>query len=892
MLEVRHLSKIYRPKKGIPVTALKDINITFPDTGMVFLVGKSGSGKSTLLNVLGGLDRYDQGEIIIKGVSSRDFRQRHFDSYRNTYVGFIFQEYNILEEFTVGANIMLALQLQGRKATDAELNEILEEVDLAGYGNRRPNELSGGQKQRVAIARALVKKPEIIMADEPTGALDSTTGRQVLETLKRLSDERLVLVVSHDREFAEQYADRIIELADGEIVRDVERVGEPLPEEEKPVSFGEDGIEIQAGYQLTEEDRQAINAYLAAEATGRVSLWRREKRKASFLPTDPEKIPHQKGGNFKLIRSRLPLKNAFRIGGSSLKYKKLRLVVTIFLSCVAFSLFGLADTFSAYQHEEVCTKSIMDTGIRYASISRQVSREDYWINTNGLQEELAAFERETGVHLKGVSSFSLSLSFEDQIDPESDRELYAAGFTGFTALTQDDLRAMGYSLQAGRLPEGDAKELAVSSYLAETFVQCGYRPYGAEEYQRLSSREELLGKTLTLNGTDYTVVGIVDTRLDLSRYQSLTDEEEQRTTAEELILYALQNEFRYVQNYSLARVAMVSGEVFADLAEEMPPVSDCVFGNIYFYNDTQTLAPYKVGRLADFAADEILWLDGERKELAENEIIISADFLTPGNGEEPFDATSYPSDEELAAAAAEIGALSGNLLYYYEDCTRFLSDIRIVGVLPMENRDERGYNAAIVADPYYQALTFGGEYEFAVGGMPEGRDQIRGMIEYCYNSEDSVRYPLMNSVTYELDMVNDVLKTMAKVFLYIGLGFALFAALMLANFIATSIAHKKQEIGILRAIGSRGSDVFRIFFSESFIIAMINFVLSSIGVGLASAGINWILRENGILISVLTFGPRQILLLLAVSLFVAAVSSYLPVRRIAAKRPIDAIRNR
>lgn len=182
MLEVRNLTKTYKPKKGVPVNAVNGVSLKFADKGMVFLIGKSGSGKSTLLNLLGGLDKSDFGEIVINGQSSANFSQSEFDSYRNTYLGFIFQEYNILDEFTVGANIALALELQGRKATDEELNRILSEVDLEGYGARRPNELSGGQKQRVAIARALVKNPEIILADEPTGALDSATGRQVLDT--------------------------------------------------------------------------------------------------------------------------------------------------------------------------------------------------------------------------------------------------------------------------------------------------------------------------------------------------------------------------------------------------------------------------------------------------------------------------------------------------------------------------------------------------------------------------------------------------------------------------------------------------------------------------------------------------------------------------------------
>lgn len=223
MIEVKNLFKKYTVKNGIEVKALDDVSLKIDKVGMVFLLGKSGAGKSTLLNVLGGLDRVDSGEIIINGKSSKDFSQSDFDSYRNTYLGFIFQEYNILNEFSIAENIALAIELQGRKPTNEEIDNILNQVDLAGLAKRKPNELSGGQKQRVAIARALIKNPQIIMADEPTGALDSKTGKQIFDTLKALSHDKLVLIVSHDREFAEQYADRIIELKDGKVISDVEK---------------------------------------------------------------------------------------------------------------------------------------------------------------------------------------------------------------------------------------------------------------------------------------------------------------------------------------------------------------------------------------------------------------------------------------------------------------------------------------------------------------------------------------------------------------------------------------------------------------------------------------------------------------------------------------------
>ncbi|MDD3127494.1 MAG: ABC transporter ATP-binding protein, partial [Candidatus Izemoplasmatales bacterium] len=230
MLSLKGVYKTYRPKKGIPVKALVNVSVDFQEKGLVFILGKSGSGKSTMLNIIGGLDKADHGEIIIKGKSSNQFKNSDFDNYRNTFVGFVFQEYNLLNDFNIGKNIALALELQGKKSDKAVIEDILSKVDLVGYENRKVNELSGGQKQRVAIARALIKQPEIILADEPTGALDSVTGHQVFDILRKLGQEKLVIVVSHDRETAEEYADRIIEMKDGEIVSDTSKATVPSEE--------------------------------------------------------------------------------------------------------------------------------------------------------------------------------------------------------------------------------------------------------------------------------------------------------------------------------------------------------------------------------------------------------------------------------------------------------------------------------------------------------------------------------------------------------------------------------------------------------------------------------------------------------------------------------------
>ena len=233
MIKVEYLRKVYSTSRNTDSIGLSNVTFTLPDHGFVFVTGKSGSGKSTLLNILGGLDTSSGGNIIVDGNDFSTFSEKDFDDYRNTYVGFIFQDFHLIESLTVRQNIKLALDIQGVVSTRKKIKEVLKLVELEGIENRYPRELSGGQKQRIAIARALIKNPKMILADEPTGNLDSKTSRHMLQILQEISKETLVVIVSHNNEDAQFYADRIIELSDGKILRDVTRKSE---EETKLIS--------------------------------------------------------------------------------------------------------------------------------------------------------------------------------------------------------------------------------------------------------------------------------------------------------------------------------------------------------------------------------------------------------------------------------------------------------------------------------------------------------------------------------------------------------------------------------------------------------------------------------------------------------------------------------
>lgn len=221
MISLNNVTKIYTSKAKEQVVALKNVSFQLDNSGMVFILGKSGSGKSTLLNLIGGLDQPTEGAITVDGISMKDFKQGDYDGYRNGYVGFIFQEYNLLDDFNVKDNIAIALRLSKDATPDNKVIDALKRVELTeDYLTRRVGELSGGEKQRIAIARSIVKDSKLILADEPTGNLDSATGESIWNILKNLSKDKLVVVVSHDRESAEKYADRIIEISDGSVISD------------------------------------------------------------------------------------------------------------------------------------------------------------------------------------------------------------------------------------------------------------------------------------------------------------------------------------------------------------------------------------------------------------------------------------------------------------------------------------------------------------------------------------------------------------------------------------------------------------------------------------------------------------------------------------------------
>lgn len=477
MLSVKNLTKVYKTKQGVTSTALDDLTFDFDRTGLVFILGKSGSGKSTLLNILGGLDQPTHGELIVNGRSSKDFSTADFDGYRNTFVGFVFQEYNLIDAYTVGDNVALATELQGQKITHSVVDSVLRLVDLTdNKGNtlfhRKINELSGGQKQRVAIARALIKEPKIILADEPTGALDSKTGTELYELLKKLSQEKLIIVVSHDRECALRYGDRIIELSDGKIICD---------------SVSGDEISNQASIDC----------------------------------------------NF--TKSKLPFKRIFSMGVHGLSTKPLRLAISILLSVIAFSLFGfsfVASMTNAYRTE---LKMLDDNGLEMVMLKtdNQILNHSGWsyLPLTSKQLDIIGEYNDGKDPMVVFSPGSISDWSKHNLGETNDAHLLSAycqlGLVSGTCIEIDPIS--GYE-DANLRPDArfqdkdlcclpqSFNEVAITDLHADMFMRFGYR---SEDGTIINIRtpDELIGKRLG----DLTICGVYSTELDKEYFKKFDD---------------------------------------------------------------------------------------------------------------------------------------------------------------------------------------------------------------------------------------------------------------------------------------------------------------------------------------------------------------------------------
>ena len=848
------------------------------------------------------------------------------------------------------------------------------------------------------------------MADEPTGALDSNTGKQVFEALQKLSKTKLVIIVSHDREYAEYYGDRVIEFSDGVIISDIKKYKAQSEAVSDGVSIIDDRIlHVKKGHKLSAAEKNKVLGFLEntdeeiiLSKDGKSNIdFRKQARidengnKESFEKSGPDNMTLKKydPNQFKMIRSKLPLKHRIRIGASALKVKPIRLFFTILLSAIAFGLFGLADTLGAYDKLNTTYMSMQETGIKYAAFSKSTvysypdSNYTLYENVNMTDSDVSMLENKfTNYKFSKVYSFPGG-SYGAYIQSiasggsYSDKP-YPTMFYGYTESNAQDVAALGYSLK-GTYPVG-FNEIAVSKIVYEAFKEFGYIAPGTSTKVEITSEDggttgALIGKKINVDGIEYTVTGIIDTQFDKTRYEALFS----GTASQDNGVgdYILRSEVQTVLRYSHHALAFFAEGYGASTGAgikigansiNFPDTGDWSYAGEYVNNslsaahfitagkttlaDNEVLLPARMFfSLVDFdgydsavrplieakeadlrlaaltqkAASDASFVTATRSLLKQYYIVhwgmnnsgadakiiddetglTTAEFL-----DNALQKLSYNYQNETSTllgmdfwqwrqsfngpAMFEVflssaGAGAKNLTIRVDHYTQFkniTTEFKVVGICSVGS--SHGGDVSLFSSKTFNEVSgYTGDIAFVLTALSGKRASDMELIKFSYEENNGVMFGIQSAVSSSLGMVNSMIEALAKVFLYIGIGFAVFASLMLLNFIGTSIAYKKREIGILRAVGARSGDVFGIFFSESAIIALISFVVAFILSFVGCYFVNNAVRNQlGLPLTILNIGFRQGILLLGVSLGAAFLASVLPVYKIAMKKPIDAIR--
>lgn len=452
MIRLKNVNKYYQSGSE-KIHVIRDLNYEFPNTGLIFILGPSGSGKSTLLNLLGGLDKADSGEIWIEDREMSSFSKKEHNYYLNSYLGFVFQEYNILKDLNLKENISLSLEIQGKnkKLTKTKVNEIIKEVELEGLEKRKVNQLSGGQKQRIAIARALVKDPKLIIADEPTGNLDSSTSKKIFELFKKMSKKRLIIIVTHDEESASLYGDDILRIDTANV---------------------EEKIDVKV------QEKNEINI-------------------------DNDYFER----NLYLQKAKTPYKTIFKLAFKNMWIKKLRYLLIFIISTISLVFLSFAIELNGDKlYQNVYTT--VNNNVTYTDIYQYHPTEsteksnDFYAKyemgelMNGAYNAIKQFAPDITMHK--YQSVSINYS---KYNIEKYNFLYKG--TIDTVIYFDPTNT--YNLLAGQLPNVEAPEILITDYLLDAFKHFGIVDINTNIYN-------IINKHIDLGyNVSFKVVGVIGT---------------------------------------------------------------------------------------------------------------------------------------------------------------------------------------------------------------------------------------------------------------------------------------------------------------------------------------------------------------------------------------------
>ncbi|MDR2634448.1 MAG: ATP-binding cassette domain-containing protein [Clostridiales bacterium] len=862
MIRLENVSRVYGKRSGKPLGALKNVSLELPDTGMVFIIGKSGCGKTTLMNLLSKLDFPDEGKISIDGKS--EFSASEADAFRNAHISIIFQDLNLLDDLSVGENLKLAREINGEKLSDLEADEYLAAVSLQGLADRSVNHLSGGQKQRVAIARALVENPKIVFADEPTGSLDQKNGDAVLQILKDLSPDRLVVVVTHDTDAAYKYADRIVRLVDGKIAEDVIL---------NPEYNGEVVVTDRAVILPSDMETDAAAEIIA----------RRGKRKV-LRSAEPRFIPFSGvcEGNEVYAddpATKMPRKIARRLAVSKIKRHRMRFILSVSMIAVSLAVFGLSCVFSSYDVGDVFARNLEEfpeTGINVRK-GRRYPPLGYVSRTWGepLYDDDRKFVEDSGV--TGVLDPYYWLRSEDYFfgNMDVDSVFLRSNFNGYAEIA-GSLSDYGFTVLEGKFPESGARDengllhVAVTDYALYMIYEYGALTADGESLLGISAKD-IIGKVLRTKADNFYISAVLKTDFEqfkpllFKNPEDISDMEHQRFV------------FRIDKYY---RQLFVAEDAHLNL-----------FGQSVSFNDRQLLTWSlfdKVLSAPENIQSQIVWKEGrEDFFLKPGEVLLSMTMFRQ------FYWCDYDPTQDFQFKDPRW--YQGDYLEYAVE-----EPYTVVGVF---TGGLHGYE--IRQDTSLQVVYEDGDFAVAANykippvgwhiATPTDKAAIAKLVNYL----DEEAFYIESDLAYYVYNIYNTLTQCSVLFQYVSILFALICILFIADFMMSNIRDRQSEIGILRSMGVRGADVSRIFFLQALLIFGICVAVAVGGIIGGTFGLNSILRfyiEKDLNTSLvryiplygLSFPPFLYTVLLLVGIL--AFATALPTLRLIRMKPIDCIK--
>ncbi len=849
MLRLEKITKEYITGDS-KVEALKGILLQFRKSEFVSILGQSGCGKTTLLNIIGGLDKYTTGDLVINGKSTKEFKDRDWDSYRNHSVGFVFQSYNLIPHQNILSNVELALTLSGvsKKERRKKAVEALKQVGLGDQLNKKPNQLSGGQMQRVAIARALVNDPEIILADEPTGALDTKTSVQIMEILKKISKDRLIIMVTHNPDLAEKYSSRIIKILDGKITDDSNPYS--VEEEEK-------------------EDR-------TSKANSKVSM--------NFL-------------------------TALSLSLNNLMTKKGRTILTSFAGSIG--IIGIALILSLSSGMQAYINRVEEDTLSSYPITVQEETIDMASMMTSLMGETEETEHEEGkVYSKNIVNDMLS-TISTKIQ-SNNLEEFKKYLDDENSPIKDYINAVQYSynLDLNIYKEDDDKVVQVNP--SQIFAKLGMEGMSnmmlaeTDVWQELLDNDELLqsqydviaGKwpenynevVLIVDENneiyDYTLyaLGILDQDELEEKYQKILDGEE--VEDEEVKSYTyddlLNTKFKVLLNTDYYEK---DGDIWIDntenddyIKEKLEDAEEISIAGIIRPKEgtVATAMSATIGytkELKEYVINEVNNAEIVKEQKDNPDINIFTGIEFPEDTDAKFDFSSLTEEQRMYMASLSEEELANLMQQYTENANAtYEGNLEKMGVVDLDSPS----SISIYPKDFESKEQIATEIEnYNQKQRDDGKEE--NVITYT-----DIVGTMMNSVSTIIDAISYILIAFVAISLVVS-------SIMIGIITYISVLERTKEIGILRSIGASKKDISRVFNAETFIIGLCAGLLG-IGVTLLlNIPINMIIKAVTDISGIAKLPTAGAIILVVISMVLTIIAGLIPARMASKKDPVEAL---